>query len=97
MISRKELFAEISNEAVTEDGEVVGYFVKNSRMNLLEQMLCSTVTVNLASRRLPSDYADGEFGNDDLAAIHNACRLECKVSVEKYLSAHGIVVKWEAE
>lgn len=44
MISRKELFAEISNEAVTEDGEVVGYFVKNSRMNLLEQMLCSTVT-----------------------------------------------------
>ncbi|HHT5525154.1 TPA: hypothetical protein ACTY4H_005162, partial [Klebsiella pneumoniae] len=55
------------------------------------------VTVKLASRRLPSDYVDGEFGNDDLAAIHNACRLECKVSVEKYLSAHGIVVKWEAE
>ena len=56
-----------------------------------------TVTVKLASRRLPSDYVDGEFGNDDLAAIHNACRLECKVGVEKYLSAHGIVVKWEAE
>lgn len=56
-----------------------------------------TVTVNLASHRLPSDYVDGEFGNDDLAAIHNACRLECKVSVEKYLSAHGIVVKWEDE
>lgn len=97
MISRKELFAEISNEAVTEDGEVVGYFVKNSRMNLLEQMLCGPVTVNLASRRLPSDYVDGEFGNDDLAAIHNACRLECKVSVEKNLSAYGIAVKWEAE
>lgn len=47
MISRKELFAEISNEAVTEDGEVVGYFVKNSRMNLLEQMLCGPVTVKL--------------------------------------------------
>lgn len=56
-----------------------------------------TVTVNLASRRLPSDYVDGEFSNDDLAAIHNACRMECKVSVEKYLSAHGIVVKWEDE
>ncbi|MEG8623642.1 hypothetical protein U4Q03_22145 [Klebsiella pneumoniae] len=56
-----------------------------------------TVTVKLASRRLPSDYVDGEFGNDDLAATHNACRLECKVSVEKYLSAHGIVVKLEAE
>ena len=56
-----------------------------------------TVTVKLASRRLPSDYVDGEFGNDDLAAIHNACRLECKVSIEKYLSAYGIVVKWEGE
>ncbi|HGX9713620.1 hypothetical protein ABJK98_10645 [Klebsiella pneumoniae] len=64
---------------------------------LLSSLESRTVTVNLASRRLPSDYVDGEFGNDDLAAIHNACRLECKVSVEKYLSAHGIVVKWEAE
>ncbi|MDP0922238.1 hypothetical protein [Klebsiella pneumoniae] len=57
MISRKELFAEISNEAVTEDGEVVGYFVKNSRMNLLEQMLCSAVTVKLPQRLQPG--ADG--------------------------------------
>ncbi|ENF7214848.1 hypothetical protein ABR094_002410 [Klebsiella pneumoniae] len=63
----------------------------------ISQLESRTVTVNLASRRLPSDYVDGEFGNDDLAAIHNACLLECKVSVEKYLSAHGIVVKWEDE
>lgn len=61
------------------------------------QLKSRTVTVKLASRRLPSDYVDGEFGNDDLAAIHNACRLECKVSIEKYLSAYGIVVKWEGE
>lgn len=63
----------------------------------IAELESSTVTVKLASRRLPSDYVDGEFGNDDLAATHNACRLECKVSVEKYLSAHGIVVKWEDE
>ncbi|HGK4464613.1 TPA: hypothetical protein ACJ2TK_004156 [Klebsiella pneumoniae] len=63
----------------------------------ISQLESRTVTVKLASCRLPSDYVDGEFGNDDLAAIHNACRLECKVSVEKYLSAHGIVVKWEDE
>ncbi|HBY7766523.1 TPA: hypothetical protein MI729_000907 [Klebsiella aerogenes] len=50
MISGKELFAEISNEAVCEDGEVVGYFVKNSRMNLLEKMLCRTVTVKLPNQ-----------------------------------------------
>ena len=73
----------------------------DARAELAERQLAEldsrTVTVKLASRRLPSDYVDGEFGNDDLAAIHNACLLECKVSVEKYLSAHGIVVKWEAE
>lgn len=57
MISRRELFAEISNEAVTEDGEVVGYFVRNSRMNLLEQMLCSAVTVKLP----PELYTIGEL------------------------------------
>lgn len=39
MISGKELFAEISNEQAIEDGEVVGYFVKNSRMDLLERLL----------------------------------------------------------
>lgn len=64
---------------------------------LVEALESRTVTVNLAPRRSPSDYVDGEFGNDDLAAIHNACLLECKVSVEKCLSAHGIVVKWGAE
>ncbi|HDK6287948.1 hypothetical protein D9K78_02200 [Klebsiella pneumoniae] len=72
--------------------EVVGKLTER-----IAELESRTVTVNLASRRLPSDYVDGEFSNDDLAAIHNACRLECKVIVEKYLSAHGIVVKWEAE
>lgn len=85
------------------DGECTGlYLVDDDELCDVEdlkpriaELESRTVTVNLASRRLPTDYVDGEFGNDDLAAIHNACRLECKVSVEKYLSAHGIVVKWE--
>lgn len=47
MINGRELFAEISSEAVCEGGEVVGYFVRNNRMDTLEQMLCSTVTVKL--------------------------------------------------
>lgn len=86
------------------DGAYVSYLDFVALVDALEkaqkriaELESRTVTVKLASRRLPSDYVDGEFGNDDLAAIHNACRLECKVSVEKYLSAHGIVVKWEAE
>ncbi|HDH1304599.1 TPA: ead/Ea22-like family protein [Klebsiella quasipneumoniae subsp. similipneumoniae] len=76
--------------------EQVRQMVADYRQRIAE-LESRTVTVKLASRRLPSDYVDGEFSNDDLAATHNACLLECKVSVEKYLSAHGIVVKWEAE
>ncbi|WP_282081771.1 hypothetical protein [Klebsiella pneumoniae] len=82
-------------EAESRNAELVEALEKAQQR--ITQMESRTVTVKLASRRLPSDYVDGEFGNDDLAAIHNACRLECRVSVEKYLSAHGIVVKWEDE
>ncbi|HGF0123653.1 TPA: hypothetical protein ACGBT9_003055 [Klebsiella variicola] len=83
-------------EALEKAQETIA-FQQGEIKALLSSLESRTVTVNLASRRLPSDYVDGEFGNDDLAAIHNACLLECKVSVEKYLSAHGIVVKWEDE
>lgn len=82
MISRKELFAEISNEAVTEDGEVVGYFVKNSRMNLLEQMLCSTVTV-----KMPEPFK--------LAKSSSGLTYYFADDVDAALTAAGI--KWEAE
>ncbi|MFK3708547.1 hypothetical protein ACI2JR_27140 [Klebsiella sp. NPDC088457] len=84
MISRKELFAEISNEAVCEDGEVVGYFVKNSRMNLLEQMLCSTVTVKLPTEL---ELRCGE--------VCSECAANALQMVEDKLTAAGI--KWEAE
>ncbi|WP_258317833.1 ead/Ea22-like family protein [Klebsiella variicola] len=83
-------------EALEKAQETIA-FQQGEIKALLSSLESRTVTVNLASRQLPSDYVDGEFGNDDLAAIHNACRLECKVSVEKYLSAHGIVVKREDE
>lgn len=45
MIDGKSLFAEISNEPVCEDGEVVGYYVKNSRMNELERLLTTPAPV----------------------------------------------------
>ncbi|EPK1682098.1 hypothetical protein RFD78_000811 [Klebsiella aerogenes] len=80
MISRKELFAEISGEAVTEDGEVVGYFVKNSRMDLLEQMLCGPVTVKLPNQT--------EF--DDPLSAYEAIE-KCKEA----LTAAGIKVEAE--
>ncbi|WGU84782.1 hypothetical protein QG930_15245 [Klebsiella pneumoniae] len=82
MISRKELFAEISNEAVCEDGEVVGYFVKNSRMNLLEQMLCDTVTV-----KLPESFK--------LAKSSSGLRYFYADEVDAALTAAGIKVEAE--
>lgn len=102
--TEESLIASTDMVAELEDAEkkpCAANVMLDARAELAERQLAElesrTVTVKLASRRLPSDYADDEFGNEDLAAIHNACRLECKVSVEKYLSAHGIVVKWEAE
>ncbi|ENS0251750.1 TPA: hypothetical protein MYU56_003523 [Klebsiella pneumoniae] len=89
--------SEIWERTVTPENILALVEALEKAQQRISQLESRTVTVNLTSRRLPSDYVDGEFSNDDLAAIHNACRLECKVSVEKYLSAHGIVVKWEDE
>ncbi|ARX37489.1 TPA: hypothetical protein ACP48G_003758 [Klebsiella pneumoniae] len=88
MISRKELFAEISSEAVTEDGEVVGYFVKNSRMNLLEQMLCSTVT---DEKLQESAYRAGLTAGWNLGLANN------NDGFNKCLAAHAAGIKVEAE
>lgn len=88
MISRKELFAEISSEAVTEDGEVVGYFVKNSRMNLLEQMLCSTVT---DEKLQESAYRAGLTAGWNLGLANN------NDGFNKCLAAHTAGIKVEAE
>lgn len=88
MISRKELFAEISNEAVTEDGEVVGYFVKNSRMNLLEQMLCSTVT---DEKLQESAYRAGLTAGWNLGLANN------NDGFNKCLAAHAAGIKVEDE
>ncbi|HHS9967637.1 TPA: hypothetical protein ACTW6G_002915 [Raoultella ornithinolytica] len=82
MISRKELFAEISNEAVCEGGEVVGYFVRNNRMDTLEQMLCISVPVKLPRPGFVS------ISGERMAVY-------LKADVEAVLTSAGI--KWEAE
>lgn len=96
MISRKELFAEISNEAVTEDGEVVGYFVKNSRMDLLEQMLCGTVTVKLPQRYDLIGDTDGNCSLNDaeMAPDNDGVYLRVR-DVREMLTAAGIKVEAE--
>ncbi|EDW9823520.1 hypothetical protein MOV10_14410 [Salmonella enterica subsp. enterica serovar Abeokuta] len=39
MISPRDLFVEISNQPVLENGESVGYFVKNFHMDTLKEFL----------------------------------------------------------
>ncbi|HFZ2456417.1 TPA: ead/Ea22-like family protein [Klebsiella aerogenes] len=64
----------------------------SERIYLLESR---TVTVKLPPRKNATDYVEDEFSNEDLASIFNTCRLQCKVALEKALTAQGI--KWEAE
>ncbi|SWD47684.1 Ead domain protein [Klebsiella pneumoniae] len=56
-----------------------------------------TVTVNLPlpRRKTADDYVDDTFEPCDLAAVYNACRLECEVKFKNALTAAGI--KMEAE
>lgn len=88
MISRKELFAEISSEAVTEDGEVVGYFVKNSRMNLLEQMLSGTVTVKLPYTPEPRAFAP--WAAKAFYQFHKDTVKSCAEAFSEACSAAGV-------
>lgn len=72
MINGRELFAEISNEAISEGGEIVGYFVKNSRMDFLECLLSAppAPAVPEEMKRDPdADVFDPGFMNG-----WNACR-----------------------
>lgn len=64
----------------------------NKRIAELE---ARTLTVKLPKRKAASDYVDEEFDNSDLAAIYNACRLECEVKIKDACAAAGITLKVE--
>ncbi|HBM2944712.1 TPA: hypothetical protein LVK80_001267 [Klebsiella michiganensis] len=104
LIAHKTLLNQQAKIAELEEAEqklCAANVTLDARAELAERRLLEmesrTVTVKLTERASPSDYVDEEFDNCDLAAIHNACRLQCRVSVERCLSAYGIVVKWEAK
>lgn len=63
----------------------------SERIYLLESR---TVTVKslLPKRKTADDYIDDTFDPSDLAAVHNACRLECEVKLKNALDAAGIQV-----
>ncbi|MDU9141275.1 ead/Ea22-like family protein [Klebsiella aerogenes] len=61
----------------------------------ISELESRTVTVKLPQprRKTADDYVDETFGPCDLAAIYNACRLECEVKFKNSLASSGI--KWE--
>lgn len=61
---------------------------------LVEALESRSVTVKqlLPRRKTADDYIDDTFDPSDLAAAHNACRLECEVKLKNALDAAGIQV-----
>ncbi|HDU3014057.1 TPA: ead/Ea22-like family protein [Klebsiella pneumoniae] len=54
-----------------------------------------TVKLPLPRRKTADDYVDDTFEPCDLAAVYNACRLECEVKFKNALAAAGIKVEAE--
>ena len=65
-----------------------------SRISALESRTV-TVKLPLPRRKTADDYVDDTFEPCDLAAVYNACRLECEVKFKNALTAAGIKVEAE--
>ncbi|WP_417640841.1 hypothetical protein [Klebsiella sp. FR21TRMT6331] len=61
----------------------------------LAEMESRTVKLPLPRRKTADDYVDDTFEPCDLAAVYNACRLECEVKFKNSLTEQGI--KWKTE
>ncbi|MCY1981104.1 ead/Ea22-like family protein [Klebsiella pneumoniae] len=82
-------------------GKVKGWMNTGGDMDVMAYKLASpqasTVTVKLPlpRRKTADDYVDDTFEPCDLAAVYNACRLECEVKFKNALTAAGIKVEVE--
>ncbi|HBY5538352.1 TPA: ead/Ea22-like family protein [Klebsiella pneumoniae] len=80
-------------------GKVKGWMNTGGDMDVMAYKLASpqasTVTVKLPlpRRKTADDYVDDTFEPCDLAAVYNACRLECEVKFKNALTAAGIKVE----
>lgn len=54
-----------------------------------------SISLTMPPRKTLDDYINDEFDASDLAAIYNACRLECEVKFKNDCHAAGIGVKGE--
>lgn len=51
-----------------------------------------TVTLPLPRRKIATDYVEDVFEPCDLAAVYNACRLECEMKFKNALADAGVKV-----
>lgn len=61
----------------------------------IAELEARSISLTMPPRKTVNDYIDDEFDNSDLAAIYNACRLECEVKFKNACRAAGIGVKGE--
>ncbi|STB73262.1 hypothetical protein [Citrobacter koseri] len=54
-----------------------------------------SISLTMPPRKSKNDYVEETFDNFDLAAIYNACRLECEVTFRNACSAAGIRLEVE--
>lgn len=52
-----------------------------------------SIWLTMPPRKSLDDYINDEFDPSDLAAIYNACRLECEVKFKNACHAAGIAIK----
>ena len=83
-------------EALEKAQETIA-FQQGEIKALLSSLESRTVTVKLPlpRRKTADDYVDDTFEPCDLAAVYNACRLECEVKFKNALTAAGIKVEAE--
>ena len=63
--------------------------------NRIARPKARSISLTLPPRKTLDDYIDEEFDRSDLAAIYNACRLECEEKFKSACRAAGIGVKGE--
>lgn len=83
--------AELEKYTKDRDEENQGLMLTVGRLRT-EPEEARTLTVKLPGRKSASDYVEDEFDNSDLAAIYNACRLECEVKIKNACAAAGITL-----
>lgn len=88
-----KMFQKQRDRAVSAEkriAEKIEYYSKR-----IARLKARSISLTLPPRKTFDDYINDEFDASDLAAIYNACRLECEMKFKDACRAAGIGVKGE--